>query len=154
MVWELFQRLMGRKPSNPYVGLRTMALASKFEGCVVDMGFPKGSATLVGLSDGTGSMYFSGGGGVIGGHAHPPAHQAAVVLATTVGAMRAHLKEGSAAPLPGDGHWRFYLVGPAGVRLSEEIDAKAMESTSHPMHAAFAAAHGLITQLRLLSSGK
>src|SRR5438477_9066890 len=39
-------------------------------GIVMDTTYPEGSASLVALEDGTASLYFSGGGGVIGGHAH------------------------------------------------------------------------------------
>jgi|HubBroStandDraft_6_1064221.scaffolds.fasta_scaffold97652_4 hypothetical protein len=75
---------------NPFDGLRRQALGTSAEtagfspaptgrvvyGAVMDWTLDRGLATLFGLEDGTGSLYLSSGGGVIGGGFHEPVRQA------------------------------------------------------------------------------
>src|SRR5579863_8153750 len=78
--------------SSPYLGLREQALhvtanvAGATEGApdnapyglVTDLAFPNGTATIVALADGTASMYYSGGGGFLGGIGVPSIRAAAI----------------------------------------------------------------------------
>jgi hypothetical protein len=152
LVWVVVRNRSRPSTPNPYEGLRAQALANRAPGVVIDMGFAEGTATLVGLGDGTGSMYFSGGGGVIGGHAHAPARAAAIALTDTLGRRHDLLRAGPPAEPPIAGRWRFYLLSSTGPAMSEEVDEAALESPSHPLHNSFVAAHALITELRQLSS--
>ena len=51
-------------------------------GIVMETGFPDGSFTLVSLAEGTTSLYFSNGGGIIGGGEHESVRQAASYFLT------------------------------------------------------------------------
>jgi hypothetical protein len=152
LVWAAVRNRPRPASPNPYEDLRGLALANRAPGVVIDMGFAEGTATLVGLGDGTGSMYFSGGGGVIGGHAHAAARAAAIALTDTLGLSRDLLRAGPPAERPGAGRWRFYLLSSTGLMMSDEMNEAELESPSHPLHSSFVAAHALITELRLLSS--
>jgi hypothetical protein len=44
--------------------------ATSVWGLLMEMGVPNGSATLLALADGTASLDYSSGGGVLGGHSH------------------------------------------------------------------------------------
>src|SRR5687767_2983855 len=74
---------MSYEPADVYLGLRGQALAVTRElldpakvsdgpvlALLLETGYPEAVATLVGLADGTTSMYFSNGGGVIGAGQH------------------------------------------------------------------------------------
>ena len=66
---NLRERALNLEPSE--VGIHSSEALPHVFGGVMDMAFPNGAATLVALSDGSTSLYTSGGGGVIGGGAHP-----------------------------------------------------------------------------------
>lgn len=53
-------------------------------GVLVEIGYPEPVATLVALSDGTTSLYFSNGGGVIGAGEHAAVRDAASHLLTSL----------------------------------------------------------------------
>src|SRR5215475_5510044 len=52
------------------VGIRPVGSGAATWGCVMDMGYQNGVATLVCLRDGTTSLYTSSGFGIIGGGSH------------------------------------------------------------------------------------
>ena len=78
------------KPVEMYSGLREMVFSAKSEdlglkappdgpavwGLVMETGYPEAVMTLVALGDGTVSIYFSNGGGIIGLGEHPGPRQA------------------------------------------------------------------------------
>src|SRR5215471_9567457 len=49
-------------------------------GVLMEIGFAKGVATVVGLADGTASLYLTSGGGVLGAGARADVRQAAIQL--------------------------------------------------------------------------
>ena len=49
-------------------------------GLLMEMGFPNGTATLFALADGTTSLYYSSGGGVLGGQGHEAVRRANAAL--------------------------------------------------------------------------
>src|SRR5687768_14638294 len=73
-----------------YEGLRSQALSLRREqagipepsseapawGILMETGYTGATVTLLSLADGTASLYFSSGGGVIGGQAHEAVRQA------------------------------------------------------------------------------
>lgn len=78
-------------------------------GVLMEIGYPEPVATLVALSDGTTSLYFSNGGGVIGAGEHGAVRDAASHLLTVANAHIANFEPTSATPLPTVGRVRFYL---------------------------------------------
>lgn len=62
------------------VGLRSIGSTDRVWGCVMETGYPNGTATLVCLRDGTTSLYTSSGFGIIGGGAHQAVVQANTAL--------------------------------------------------------------------------
>src|SRR5688500_6262255 len=80
------------EPSEVYRGLRKQILEVKPQAIglpanvdrplavLVEMGCPGAAATLVAVADGTASLYFSNGGGMIGAGAYVPVQQAGANL--------------------------------------------------------------------------
>lgn len=116
---------------------------------VMDVGFPEGSATLVTAVDGTTSLYFSTGGGMLG-----TGEFAAVRLASTnlrqIAAQAikaAALDPAPEQPLPGAEHVAFYVVTDDGV-MGAEAAVEALSDPEHPLAALYAQAETVIGEMR------
>jgi hypothetical protein len=122
-------------------------------GIVMDMANPEGAATLIGLADGTTSLYHSGGGGVIGGGEHP--HIAATTQRwVAAGAEIADaLEAADDFPLPAPGLVQIILLTPAGTRAAT-ASADELGSGGHRLSPLFFAGHDVITELRLVDEAR
>ena len=114
----------------------------------MDLSFANGTATLVTTIDGAASLYYSSGGGVIGGEAHDQVRAAAARFVAAVEQCSPHLPCGKPEALPAAGHVRFYAHSRSGLLRSAEVSEEALSDNSHPLAPCFAAAHDVITQLR------
>jgi hypothetical protein len=79
-------------------------------GVLMEMGYPEGWATLVALSDGTGSLYLSSGGGIIGGGFHEKVKKAAIDLCRLAGGPVFSGPIVRDFPTPNPGRIRFYIL--------------------------------------------
>jgi hypothetical protein len=114
----------------------------------MDMSFPNGSATLVFTVDGAASLYFSSGGGVIGGEAHEKVRKAATRFVQAAEACSSHMANGSPMPLPAQGRVRFYAHSRSGLLVSQELPEDSVTAAGSDYSACFAAANDVITELR------
>jgi hypothetical protein len=117
---------------------------------VMETGYPKGVASLVTFCDGTTSMYFSSGGGVIGAGAHAEVREASK---TFLAAADSHLEDFASAtahPLPGAGRVRFYARTFDGLKTAE-ADENDLGEGRHRLSPLFHAGHRVIAYLRQIS---
>ena len=116
-------------------------------GAIMELGYPTGIATLVSLSEGTTSLYFSNGGGIIGAGEYPAVREAAERFLDIVEAFRAEFHPVRATPTPRIGRVRFYVR-----TFDETLGAEVMEDElsleSHPLAPVFQAGHGVLTAIR------
>jgi hypothetical protein len=115
-------------------------------GVIMDMGFDTAVVSVMGLADGTTSMYVSNGGGKIGmGDIEDVAAASRhwVAIAETAGA----LTETDGDALPGEGMIRFNVLT-TGPRLYAEASEAAVAEDSHPLYPLFAAGQAVIGQIR------
>jgi hypothetical protein len=148
-------------PAEVYLGLRRQVLsltadpsgASAPPGAPVvamlmDNGMSNAVATVVGVADGTTSLYYSTGGGVIGAGAR---HDVATATQRWL-RIGAHFLEQltpiEEPPLPAEGMVQLVAVTPGGLR-GVAAPAAELGERSHPLSPLFYAAHGVITQIRL-----
>ena len=87
----------------------------------MDLSFANGTATLVTTIDGAASLYYSSGGGVIGGEAHDQVRAAAARFVAAVEQCSPHLPCGKPEALPAAGHVRFYAHSRSGLLRSAEV---------------------------------
>ena len=122
-------------------------------GIVMDMAYPEGTATLIGLADGTTSLYHSGGGGIIGGGEH--AHIAAATRKwVAAGAELADsLEHAEDCPLPAAGLVQIVLLTADGRRPATAPEEE-LGSGRHPLSPLFHAGHDVITELRLIDESR
>jgi hypothetical protein len=125
--------------------------ASLVLGVIMEIGLDDGSTVLVfGLSDGSASVYFSNGGGNIGGQARPEINAAAQELTATASAFLESVPLTEEHPLPGDGQVRLSILTPAGVHAAAAPQAELVSGNS-PLSPLYKAATQIIVGFRTLS---
>ena len=155
----------GGSPAEVYLGLRGQALniapaqldpaaaGAAVLALLMETAYPEAVATLVGLADGTTSMYFSNGGGVIGAGAHPQVAAATREWLELAAESLAELEPApEELPLPADGRTQFVAVTPAG-RLAAIAVVDELGAGAHELSPLFYAGHEVITAIRLVEDG-
>lgn len=115
-------------------------------GVLMETGLPEAVVTLVAMCDGSASLYFSNGGGIIGAGQHDKPRAAAQNLLVDACEFLGQMEPTCSYPLPRRGNVRFFLVTRDGV-LSSEVAEEDLED-EHPLTALYVRAHELITAIR------
>lgn len=146
--------------ADAYSGLRNMVLRTKPDsvgvklkdanevwGVVMETGYSEAVASLVALADGTVSLYFSNGGGIIGLGPHAGPHRAAqsFLSASQQFSKQAHPTKNY--PLPKPSYTRFYLLTGNGV-LTAEAKEDDLGNNRLPLSPLFYKGHELISEIR------
>ena len=117
-------------------------------GVLMETGHPKAVVTLSALGDGTVSLYFSNGGGIIGLGGHEQPKLIAEQLVNLSQTFIDKLSETQDYPLPKKGYIRFYLLTYSGV-FTTEIQEKILGKGRHELSPLFFKAQDLITAIRM-----
>ncbi|HEY1773405.1 MAG TPA: hypothetical protein VGH91_09465 [Gammaproteobacteria bacterium] len=143
----LRNQLLSLKPSD--IGT-PLAGNGKVLAVLMETGYPKAVATVVAVADGSASIYFSNGGGIIGAGAHPQAREKAVALIDLISKNLSEFSKISTYPLPDNGLTRFYVVTADGIysASAKEDDLGNRRSDLSPI---FYVGQDLITAIRLTS---
>lgn len=142
-------RLLGTSPSE--LGLVPTGRLPRVWAVLADLSVGGAFATVVGIADGTTSMYTSTGGGIIGAGSRP---EVAAVTARLLEAAERCLDAMTAADtadlaaLPAVGHVAFVALTRGAMRRVEVPEDEAQERPG-PAHDLYLATHDVITQLRL-----
>jgi hypothetical protein len=148
---DLRGRILSLDPAE--AGLAPSPALPRVYGAVVDMGYPRATATLVGLADGTTSLYLSSGGGFIGAGEH---EQVAAATRALLGVLERHLDDLPAdteLPVPVHGRVVLRALTFGGQRAVDAAQGD-LESGRHPLSTVYRAAHDVITQLRLIEESR
>ena len=129
------------------LGLGPTADRTKVWGVIMETGYPEAVATLVVLGDGTTSLYFSNGGGVIGAGEHAAVRAAGQIVLASAEQYLDGFTVTAATPLPGVGQVRFYLRTFTGT-LSAEANEQDLGERRHKLSPLFHAAHSVIAAIR------
>ncbi len=140
MYVDLRNRALGYEPANAPASSKVIAV-------LMETGYPEAIATLVAVSDGAVSLYFSNGGGIIGAGEHIAVREVASVLLSSADALLPHASKTEAFPLPLRGHVRFYLVTTSGVFTAEALEDD-LGYQRHSLSPLFHQAHELIAAVR------
>ena len=150
-----------RPPAEVYIGLRQQVLGltpaqlgdevvdEPILALLMETGYPDAVATLVAVVDGTSSLYFSTGGGLLGGGEHGAVAQASRRLLETAREFLPQLLSVPDAPLPAQGQSQFVAVTPEGLRAAVAAEEELGEG-HHALSPLFYSAHDVITQIRLI----
>lgn len=125
----------GTPPADPY-------------GVVMDLARADGQATVVAMAGGQASIYFSGGGGSIGGEGNPQINKAARLAVLSARSVVSQTQPTRDFSLPGPGYVQFYVLTQAGVRTARFEEA-ALHDSTQAFHELYFAMHDVITEYRL-----
>ena len=116
-------------------------------GAIMELGYPTGIATLLSFAEGTTSLYFSNGGGVIGAGEHASVRDAAEAFLDIVEVHLAAYGPVEETPTPRIGRVRLYartFEGTLGAEATEDLLGRDV----HPLAPVFRAGHAVITAIR------
>jgi hypothetical protein len=160
---QLFRRSKGEK-RNDAPDLRGKALTvtaadlqispdeqhPRVWGVLMETGYPEAVATLATFAEGSTSLYFSNGGGIIGAGEHLTVRDASKRLLMVADRFYSHLEPATETPMPGLGRVRFYIHGFDGLRTAE-ADENDLGYERHPLSPVFHQAHDVIGHIRMAS---
>ncbi len=118
-------------------------------GALMETGYPRGTATLVALADGTTSLYLSTGGGIIGGGFHRAVADATRSFLAELEHRLPMLRPDPDAALPATG-WVIIRALTYTGRMYSEAAEDDLGHGRHELSPVFYAAHRVITELRLI----
>jgi len=136
-------RVFGLKPEM--IGLPGTSNAPL--AALMEMGHDDEVYTLVCVADGAASLYFSTGGGVIGGGQHEPVRAASLSMLKRAAESASQLVPTETYPLPLRNTVRFYLISADGIRTAEATE-QDIKSGTHHLHSLFLAGHDVIARIR------
>jgi len=148
---QLRNRILKLNPSE--VGLGPSKAAPHVWGVLMETGYQVGSATLVSLADGTTSLYYSTGGGMLGSGEYSPVAEASKALVAQAEDHLQHVSLNNEFPLPEVGQVRFILLTYTGLFTSVAPE-KILAAGGHSFSPLFLKAHETLEQLRLLAGKK
>jgi hypothetical protein len=147
----LRSRILSLSPAE--IGVKPSAQLPNVWGILMEMGYPKGAATLACLADGTTSLYTSSGGGVLGGGGLEAVAKASRAF-LRVGEMSAPQMElTDVFPMPRIRQVRFYVLTFGGT-LTSEVDEALLNRGKHRFTRLFYYGQEVITQIGLHEEGR
>lgn len=149
--------------TNPYQDLRNKVFSTKPEtiriniedenkpyAVLMEIGYPDATASLVSLIDGNASIYFSNGGGVIGGIGHESIRNAAISFVKESANYLDRMDLVTSYGLPEAGHVKFYVLTKKGCYHIDEVEDN-FDNNKSELTSLFFSGHGVITELRKVS---
>lgn len=116
--------------------------------CVLmETGYPAAVASLVTIADGTTSLYFSSGGGVVGAGNHVRVRSAAESFIAAIDKYAEAFAPATEHPLPAVGRVRFYARTFDGL-LTAEAGEQDLGNHRHHLSPLFHLGHGVISAVR------
>jgi hypothetical protein len=132
------------------LGISPSAKLPNVWGVLMETGYTPAVVTLVSLADGTTSLCFGSGGGVIGAEKHTTVREATAAFIAAAEHHRDKLTPTESFPLPDVDRVRFYVLTFSGT-LTAEAGERELGKTTHELSALFYAGHHVITQIRVTS---
>jgi hypothetical protein len=129
------------------IGISKEGFAHPVWGMVMEVGESEGSFSLVALADGSSSLYFSNGGGIISGGEHETVREASAYFLTGAQHFYIYAEKIDEYPSPSDGEVLFYFLTFDGVLLFVAQEEKLKAPANELAHL-YQAAHSLISELR------
>jgi hypothetical protein len=148
---QLRSRTFSLNPTE--LGLEPSNEAPNVWGVLVEMGYEVGTASLVSLADGTTSLYYSTGGGMLGSADYQALAEASKAFVSQAENHFVHMSPANDFPLPEAGQVRFILLTYSGA-YSLEVPEKLLVSGDHPLSPLFERAQQALALLHQLAEKK
>lgn len=144
---ELRQKLLTEPMEQ--LGIEASNGENKVYGVLMEMGFRNDAASLVALLDGTTSLYFSKGGGMIGLGEHLSVRRLAIPFVQQANEVFANLTKVSEFPFPKNKTWTFYVITENGVYAGNAKNTLLMNG-KHSLSEYAHLGNDLMTRVRML----
>lgn len=145
VMFELRQMALNLKPEE--IGLTKSNYSKEVFGLLFETAYSNGAFSVVVLADGTVSLYFSGGGGIIGAGQHESVREASANLLAGANQFYSQAKKTTEYPIPESEHSTFYFLTYNGV-LSYSAKEIELGEGKDKLSELFHAAHYVISMLR------
>lgn len=122
-------------------------------GVLMETGYEDSAFTLVALADGTTSLYFSTGGGIIGAGEHESVRNASAQFIGWANKYASEAKPTKQYPLPKEGQVNFYLLSYNGV-LTYSAPEQELGEQKDQLSNLFHAGHHVISELREIEQAR
>lgn len=143
---QIRERLLHLKPSE--LGLSPTTAYPEVWGVMAELGYEVGSATLTALADGTTSLYYSTGGGLLGRGDYPPVAMASKALVAEAQKHLSQMVSTQEFPLPLAGQVRFFLLTYSGIYAADALES-SLASGEHLLSPVYARLQDALDQMRL-----
>ena len=140
-------RMMALKLKADELGITENAAPYKVWGLLMETAYPKGAASLVTFIDGSTSLYFSNGGGIIGAGDCDLVKTASKDFLATADQFLSYAHPVNDFPLPQVGHVTFYLKTFDGVLSCSALELELGENRN-VLSPLFYAGQDVISRLR------
>ncbi len=114
---------------------------------VMETGVAEGSYTLSSIADGSTSLYFSTGGGIIGGGEHKSVREASMYFLSGAEHFHSKAKAVTSFPKPKNGDVIFYFITFDGVKSYNALEVD-LGNEKDDLSGLFFAGHSVISELR------
>ncbi len=114
---------------------------------LMETGYPEAVATLVAVADGSSSLYFSDGSGIIGAGEYQEVRDQVLELLKIAQQHLGEMHAVTVFPLPKENHTRFYVVTGNGI-YSEEALEESLGLEKHALSPVLHKGHQLIVHIR------
>ncbi|NIQ39662.1 MAG: hypothetical protein GTN81_13880 [Proteobacteria bacterium] len=151
IIKDLRQKVLSLSPGD--IGLTQPKDGSTVWGILMETGYPGGLATLIVLADGTTSLYFGHGGGIIGAGEHDSVRTASMRFLAVAEQYQKALEPTKSFPYPHVGTVRFYVLTFSGP-LTAAADENDLGNRTHALSNLFYAGHEVLTELRHIDEKK
>ena len=142
---ELRSMVLNLNPND--IGVTQEDFPQAVVALVMETGFPEGSFTLSVVADGSTSLYFSNGGGIIGGGEHENVREASGHLISAAQQFYQKAQKVILFPKPEAGMVIFYFITFDGVRSYSALEDD-LGNEKDELSDLFFVAHNVITELR------
>ena len=148
---ELRGKLFALDPAE--IGISADNFAHPVWGMVMETGFADGYFTLITLADGSTSLYFSSGGGIIGAGEYPAVRRAVGHYLTGAQYFFDRAEAVEQYPRPAPGKVVFYFLGFDRIAAYTAPERK-LGIGEDDLSNLFYAAHGVIDEIRKLNDAR
>jgi hypothetical protein len=143
---NLRQQVLTLDPAK--IGLQPVA-ANQVWGMLMETAYPEAVVSLVTIADGTVSLYYSNGGGIIGLGGHDEPRKACEAFLAFAPKFVSYADRTEVFPLPSEGHTRFYFFTFNGI-LTADVKEDDLGNNRSPLSPLFHKGHEVIATARFI----
>jgi hypothetical protein len=151
---EIFRKLRDQVLELSVKDVQGAPLPTGVFGALMEFNAGETWVSLVAILDGTTSLYFGSGGGIIGAGKSEMVRKANHLFLQVAGQFVNRFLITQSYPTPEPDKARFYLLTSDGVRASDEVDESALQERGNELFPLYVAAQNVITQIRLVQANQ